>query len=82
MLGWDPALPGTGNGAKSLGKELANSDAFASCQVKKVFKAVCLRDPGNSTDRNQIDIITADFRADNYNMKTAFAEAAVYCMGD
>ena len=82
LLGWDPALPGTGNGAKSLGKELANSDAFASCQVKKVFKAVCLRDPGNSTDRNQIDIITADYRADNYNMKTAFAEAAVYCMGD
>ena len=82
LLGWDPALPGTGNGAKSLGNELANSDAFASCQVKKVFKAVCLRDPGNSTDRNQIDIITADFRADNYNMKTAFAEAAVYCMGD
>ena len=82
LLGWDPALPGSGNGAKSLGKELANSDAFASCQVKKVFRTVCLRDPGNSADRNQIDTITANFRADNYNMKTAFAEAAVYCMGD
>jgi hypothetical protein len=82
LLGWDSALPGSGNGAKSLGKELANSDAFASCQVKKVFKSVCLREPGNSADRNQIDTITASFRADNYNMKTAFAEAAVYCMGD
>jgi hypothetical protein len=63
LLGWDTSLPGAGNGAKSLGNELANSDAFASCQVKKVFKAECLRDPGNSTDRNQVEIITALFRA-------------------
>jgi hypothetical protein len=82
LLGWDQGLAGTGNGAKSLGMELANSDAFARCQVKKVFKTVCLRDPGNSSDRSRVDAITATFRADNYNMKTAFAEAAVYCMGN
>ena len=82
LLGWDAGLPGTGRGAKSLGSELASSDAFASCQVKKVFRTVCLRDPGNSRDRNQVETITANFRADNYNMKTAFAEAAVYCMGN
>ena len=82
LLGWDGGLPGSGNGAKSLGKELASSDAFASCQVKKVFRAVCLREPGNSRDRDQVETITANFRADNYNMKTAFAETAVYCMGD
>ncbi len=82
LLGWDTALAGSGSGAKSLGVELAASDAFARCQVEKVFRAVCLRDPGNSADRNQVDTITADFRADNYNMKTAFAETAVYCMGD
>jgi hypothetical protein len=29
LLGWDPALPGSGVGAKSMGQELANSDAFA-----------------------------------------------------
>lgn len=82
LLGWDPALSGSGSGARSLGRELAASDAFAHCQVEKVFRTVCLREPGNSTDRNQVDAITADFRADNYNMKTAFAETAVYCMGD
>lgn len=82
LLGWDQGLAGTGNGAKSLGLELANSDAFARCQVKKVFRTVCLRDPGNSSDRSQVDAITAAFTADNYNMKTAFAEAAVYCMGN
>jgi hypothetical protein len=82
LLGWDPALPGSGAGAKSLGQELESSDAFAQCQVEKVFRTVCLREPGNSADRNKVDAITADFRADNYNMKTAFAETAVYCMGD
>src|SRR5215471_17635479 len=40
-LGWDPSAgPGYGNGAKSLGVELESSDAFAQCQVVKVFTAV------------------------------------------
>ena len=82
LLGWDPALPGSGSGAKSLGIELANSEAFASCQVKKVFRTVCLREPGNSADRTEVSNITADFKTSNYNMKTVFAETAVYCKGD
>ena len=32
-LGWDQSMPGSGVGAKSLGQELAASDAFAQCQV-------------------------------------------------
>ena len=82
MLGWDSSLAGSGSGAKSMGRELANSEAFARCQVKKAFRTVCLREPGNAADHNQVDITTASFKADNYNMKTAFAEVAVYCMGD
>ncbi len=82
LLGWDTGLPGSGNGAKSLGVELASSEAFARCQATKVFRTVCLREPGNAADRGEIDSITAAFKADNYNMKTAFAEAAAYCMGD
>jgi hypothetical protein len=82
LLGWDSNLPGSGTGAKSMGRELANSEAFARCQVKKAFRTVCLREPGNAADRTQVDITTASFKADNYNMKTAFAEVAVYCMGD
>src|SRR6185312_6593220 len=31
-LGWSSALPGSGQGAKSLGQELAASDAFSQCQ--------------------------------------------------
>ena len=82
LLGWDDFLPGSGKGAKSLGVELGNSEAFARCQVKKVFKTVCLREPGNGTDRDQVDSMTAAFKASNYNLKTVFSDAAVYCMAD
>ena len=82
LLGWDSNLPGSGSGAKSLGRELANSEAFARCQVEKAFRTVCLREPGNAADRSLVDATTASFKADNYNMKTAFAEVAVYCMGE
>jgi hypothetical protein len=81
LLGWDPALPGSGNGAKSLGQELANSDAFASCQVEKVFRTVCLRSPTDSADRNEIASMVTSFRASGYRLKQAFADAATYCMG-
>lgn len=81
FLGWHPALPGGGNGAKSLGQELANSEAFASCQVKKVFRAVCLRPPEDASDRVQVDQMVLSFTSSGYRMKQVFAEAAVYCMG-
>jgi hypothetical protein len=81
FLGWDPLLPGSGFGAASMGQELANSDAFARCQVKKVFRAVCLREPEDANDRLQIDtVMVPSFKA-GYQMKQTFAEAAVYCMG-
>ena len=80
-LGFDPALPGSGAGAKSLGEELGNSYAFAACQVKKAFRAVCLREPENPTDRTKVDEIVSTFRGTGYQMKQVFADAAVHCMG-
>ncbi len=81
-LGWDSTLPGNGNGAASLGEELANSEVFASCQAEKVFKAVCLRKPADNADTSQLATMTSAFKNDNYRMKTLFADAATYCMGD
>jgi hypothetical protein len=82
LLGWSSSLPGSGSGAKSLGTELENSDAFAYCQVEKVFKTVCFHPPGNAADRNEVDSVVTAFKASNYNMKTVFAQTAAYCMGD
>ena len=78
VLGWDTTLPGSGAGAKSLGQELARSQAFAQCQVKKVFKAVCLREP-DADDQTQFDAMVASFRSSNYNLRNTFAESAEYC---
>lgn len=81
-LGWDNTRSGSGQGAASLGEELANSEVFASCQAEKVFKAVCLRKPADSADTSQLATMTSAFKNDNYRMKTLFADAATYCMGD
>ena len=82
LLGWDSSLPGAGNGAKSMGQELAHSDAFAQCQVEKVFENVCLRPPQDSVDRSAVDSMVSSFRSSGFNLKQVFAESAVYCMGD
>ncbi|MGE0624888.1 MAG: hypothetical protein AB7I04_12270 [Pseudomonadales bacterium] len=81
LLGWDESLPSSGNGAKSMGWELASSDAFARCQVKKVFQNVCLHPPEDTADRDQISDMVDSFRASNYNLKQVYAESALYCRG-
>ena len=65
-----------------MAQELAHSDAFASCQVKNVFKDVCLRNPVDELDRNQIDLMTSNFRTSGYKLKQIFADSATYCMGE
>jgi hypothetical protein len=82
LLGWDSSLPSSGEGAKSMGEELANSNAFAECQVTKVFKNVCLRSPVDSTDRLKISDMVTSFVVSGYKLKQVFADSAVYCMGD
>jgi hypothetical protein len=82
LFGWSASLPGSGSGAKSMGRELESSDAFAECQVKKVFENVCFRAPVDAADRAQIDSMVASFRANAYALRQVFAESAVYCMGD
>jgi hypothetical protein len=82
LLGWDPALPGSGSGAKTLGEEFGASDAFASCQVEKVFRTVCLRNPQDAADRGQVSSMASSFRSSGYRLKQAFADAATYCMGN
>lgn len=80
-IGWDATLPGEGQGARSLGQELANSDQFATCQVEKVFRAVCLRTPESVQDGEQILTMTEQFKA-GYDIRQVFADSAVFCMGD
>lgn len=80
-LGWDETLPSKGNGAKSMGRELANSQRFSQCQVTKVFQNVCLREPENESDRTEIDNMVSRFQSNNYQIKQVFSDAANYCKG-
>ncbi|GAA0855404.1 hypothetical protein [Aliiglaciecola litoralis] len=80
-LGWDQTLSGSGNGAKSMGQELANSQKFAQCQVKKVFENVCLRTPQDSNDRTQVTTMVSNFQSSGFQIKRVFADAANYCKG-
>jgi hypothetical protein len=81
VLGWSPSLPGSGNGAKSLGQELESSATFAQCQVTKVFQAVCFRAPVNSADLATVGAITSSFTSGGYNLKTVFQQSAAACPG-
>ena len=81
VLGWSPALPGSGNGAQSLGQELESSTQFAACQVQKVFQTVCYRMPDSQQDLQTVAQMQSDFVSGGYKIKQMFAEAAVACMG-
>jgi hypothetical protein len=81
ILGFSATLPGSGNGAKSLGLELENSAAFAGCQVTRVFKDVCLRAPNSQADFDQVNSMIGSFKSNGYKLRQVFAEGAAYCMG-
>ncbi|MGK0499585.1 MAG: hypothetical protein ACJAYG_001227 [Oceanicoccus sp.] len=68
-----------GDGAASLGQELANSDAFAYCQVKKAFKNVCLREPQQGDDDTAFEQVVSDFKNNGFDMKQVFIDVAVHC---
>jgi hypothetical protein len=82
IFGWSDTLPGGGYGVKTLGEEVGNSRGFARCQVQKVFKQVCFREPADEIERNQVESIATDFEDFGYSMKTVFGKVAAYCMDD
>lgn len=83
QIGWSAGLPGKGIGAKSLGEELAASNAFAQCQVEKVFRTVCFRSPSDAADHSKVENIRAEFQGSGRgNLKRVFAQTAAYCAGN
>jgi hypothetical protein len=82
FVGWNDPGPGEGNGAKSLGAELANTRQFSECQVQKVFEKVCHRAPNGPGDTQTVQTIATNFETNNRNMKQVFAETALYCSGN
>ena len=81
LLGWDSALPGAGNGAKSLGQELGQQRRLRVLPGREgvpqrlpALAAGCRRPQPDRLDGHS-------FRSSGYRLKQVFADAAIYCMG-
>jgi len=87
ILGWDESglSSGSGNGARTMGVELANSKAFGRCQVTKVFRTVCLSEPENDPvvpGNDQMNELLDVYTNSDFSLKQVFAKAATQCMGN
>ena len=66
-----------GDGAASLGRELANTEAFSHCQVKKVFRTVCTREP-DAAEASFVNQVVGNFNG-SHSIKQVFAQVAAHC---
>lgn len=80
FFGWEG--PTQGEGVKAFGQMLANSGAFKSCLVKKVFTSLCKREPV-SRDGNAIQSVAQTFSENGYDLKRVFGGVALLpaCVG-
>ncbi len=78
-IGWGSQQ--NGNGAKELGKMLAETKQVRTCLSQKVFETVCHRSPTSDMDKSIIQSMAKQFDKDR-NMKNVFINAAVACMGE
>lgn len=79
-LGWKGST--SGNGAKSFGRMIAASDAFATCMANKAYKLLCLKDPQGS-EENFVNQMAEEFKlGGSYNMKNLLAKTMVHCRGN
>jgi hypothetical protein len=81
VLQWDDNRPHRGNGAKSLGEELAYSGAFAQCQAEKVFRKVCFHSPSTQLESEAVERIGNTFKTGG-SMQLVFAQVAAQCAGN
>ncbi len=79
-LKWGPVT--SGEGVKSLGMMLSQTEAFHSCMATQVYEKVCLRHAKSDQDKFRISQLTEAYKLSNFNMKNLFINAAIMCMGD
>jgi len=75
-IGWKGAA--TGNGAKAFGTMLTATDAFPTCMAQRAVATMCLHQPTTNAELAAVTKIAASFAKD-FNLKNAYADAAVAC---
>lgn len=72
-----------GEGPKALGVMFAQTKAFPRCIAEQVMSHVCLATSFASQEiKDKIERLSADFVANNFDLKRLFAATAVACMGE
>jgi hypothetical protein len=71
-----------GSDLKSLGLALAQTRAFSECQVERVFRQICYREPESAADLHAVEQITDVFEHSNRSMKRVYAHTAAYCLAE
>lgn len=77
-VGWNGASEG--KGPVEFGHMVAATDSFPTCMAEKVFQKVCLRTPTTDDEKSVISDLADGFKANNYDMKDLFAQAATRCL--
>ncbi|SMF28886.1 hypothetical protein [Pseudobacteriovorax antillogorgiicola] len=80
-LGWSKEIT-SGNGPKSWGQAMSETEMFPECMAERVYEVVCLRDSSTNKAKADISSLAGQFVQDGYNMKALFMNAAVTCGED
>ena len=76
--GWSKTIK-SGNGPKSWGQAMADTEMFPKCMAKRVYKVVCLGDASTNSAKATISTLSNQFKEDGYNMKKLFHNTAATC---
>ena len=82
ILGWSATLPGSGNGAKSLGTGTGKQRGLRQLPGHAGVQDCVLRAPNSQADFTQVNSMISSFQAHDYSLRQVFAEGAAYCMGN
>lgn len=78
-FGWSKNIK-SGNGPKSWGQSMSETEAFPKCMAKRAYKVICLKDPTTAEAKSVIDSLGAEFVKNGYKMKSLFIDTAVECV--
>ncbi len=79
-LGWSSST--VGEGVRSFGMMLSETEAFHSCMAKQVYEKVCFRKVKSTWDQTRVAQLTQAYKNDNFNMKNLFINASLTCLED
>ncbi len=78
-LGWGTTT--SGNGAKSFGQMIVESEAFGECMAQRAFELTCTRSPLSEEEKARVKDLGTEFMTSmSYNMKELIAQTAVGCV--